>query len=58
MASKGWAKKIKTVSTYPPEGLYTKSADALARVMARKSVSPKGLGSAIKIQKGRLTLRP
>jgi hypothetical protein len=45
--AKGWSKKITTDSTYPPEGLYTKSAGEIARVMARKSVSPKGLGSAI-----------
>jgi hypothetical protein len=36
--AKGWAQKITTDSTYPPEGLYTQSADEIARVMARNSV--------------------
>ena len=33
----------------PSEGLYTKDAATIARVMARKGVSPKGLGSAIRM---------
>jgi hypothetical protein len=41
--------EIKTVSTFPPEGIFTKNADEIARVMARKSVSPKGIGSAIRM---------
>jgi tRNA(adenine34) deaminase len=40
---------VKTVSTHPPEGLYTKDADTIARVMASKKVSPGGLGSAIRM---------
>src|SRR5215471_12545801 len=44
-----WSGKVKTVSTYPPEGLYKKDAEAIARVMATKKVSPKGLGSAIRM---------
>jgi tRNA(adenine34) deaminase len=40
---------VKTVSTFPPEGLYTKDAVTIARVMATKKVSPKGLGSAIRM---------
>src|SRR5580765_7783859 len=44
-----WSGKVKTVSTYPPEGLYTKDAETIARVMATKKVSPKGLGSAIRM---------
>jgi tRNA(adenine34) deaminase len=44
-----WSSKVKTVSTYPPEGLYTKDAETIARVMATKKVSPKGLGSAIRM---------
>ncbi len=31
------------------EGLYTKDAETIARVMATKKVSPKGLGSAIRM---------
>jgi hypothetical protein len=30
--------EITTDSTHPPEGFYTKSADEIARVMARNSV--------------------
>jgi tRNA(adenine34) deaminase len=44
-----WSSKVKAVSTYPPEGLYTKDAETIARVMATKKVSPKGLGSAIRM---------
>ena len=44
-----WSSKGKTVTTYPPEGLYTKDAETIARVMATKKVSPKGLGSAIRM---------
>ena len=44
-----WSGKVKTVSTYPPEGLYTKDAETIARVMATKKVSPKGIGSAIRM---------
>jgi len=40
-----WVSKVKTVSTYPPEGLFTKDAATIARVMASKKVSPRGLGS-------------
>ena len=44
-----WARTIKTDSTHPPEGTFTKSGEDIARIMARKSVSPGGLGSAIKM---------
>jgi len=44
-----WSAKVKTVSTYPPKNLYTKDAETIARVMATKKVSPKGLGSAIRM---------
>ncbi len=40
---------MKTVSTFPPQDLYTKDAKTIARVMATKKVSPKGLGSAIRM---------
>lgn len=48
-SDKRWSGKVKTVSTYPPVGLYTKDAETIARVMATKKVSPKGLGSAIRM---------
>ena len=44
-----WARTVKTDSTHPPEGTFTKSGAEIARIMARKSVSPEGLGSAIKM---------
>ena len=40
---------MKTVSTFPPKDLYPKDAKTIARVMATKKVSPKGLGSAIRM---------
>ena len=46
---KQWVREVKTVSTYPPEGLYTKDAATIARVMATKKVSPKGIGSGIRM---------
>jgi len=44
-----WSSKVKTVSTYPPKDLYSKDAETIARMMATKKVSPKGLGSAIRM---------
>lgn len=49
MAVTRWIRTVQTVSTYPPKGLYTKDAETIARVMARRDVSPKGLGSAIRM---------
>jgi tRNA(adenine34) deaminase len=40
---------VTTVSTFPPAGLYTKDAETIARVMASKKVSPKGIGSGIRM---------
>jgi tRNA(adenine34) deaminase len=48
-ATRRWSHKVKTVSTYPPKSLYTKDATTIARVMASKKVSPKGVGSAIRM---------
>ena len=44
-----WSRKIKTESTFPPRGLFTKDAETIARRMASKKVSPKGIGSGIKM---------
>jgi tRNA(adenine34) deaminase len=44
-----WLQNITTDSTSPPEGIFTKDAETIARVMARKDVSPLGIGSAIKM---------
>ena len=46
---KRWSHKVQTESTYPPEGIFTKDAKTVARVMAKKEVSPGGLGSAIQM---------
>jgi len=40
---------VRTVSTSPPAGLFTKDAATIARVMATRRVSPDGLGSAIRM---------
>src|SRR5438309_12100916 len=46
---KRWVHDVKTVSTFPPEGTFTKDAKAVARIMASKKVSPKGVGSGIRM---------
>ena len=48
-ARRRWSAEVRTVSTYPPPGLFTKDAETIARVMATKRVSPKGLGSGIRM---------
>lgn len=48
-ARRRWSHEVKTVSTFPPGGLYTKDAATIARVMATKKVSPKGIGSGIRM---------
>ena len=44
-----WVQDVTTDSTSPPEGIFTKDAKTIAKVMARKDVSPKGIGSAIRM---------
>jgi hypothetical protein len=46
---KQWVRDVKTVSTYPPKGLFTQDAQTIARAMASKKVSPKGIGSGIRM---------
>ena len=46
---KKWVRDVKTVSTFPPEGTFTKDAQTIARTMASKKVSPKGIGSGIRM---------
>jgi tRNA(adenine34) deaminase len=48
-ASRRWVREVKTVSTFPPPGLFAKDAETIARVMATKKVSPKGIGSGIRM---------
>jgi tRNA(adenine34) deaminase len=47
--TKYWVRDVKTDSTHPPEGLFTKDAKTIARVMATKKVSPGGIGSGIRM---------
>ena len=44
-----WVAKVKTDSTHPPEGLFTKSAGVIARSLASKKVSPKGPVSGLRM---------
>jgi hypothetical protein len=44
-----WVAQVTTVSTAPPPGTFTGSAEQIARTMARPDVSPKGIGSAIRM---------
>jgi tRNA(adenine34) deaminase len=48
-ASKRWVRRVTTDSTHPPTHTFTGSAEQIARTMARKDVSPKGLGSGIRM---------
>jgi len=40
---------VKTDSTPPPEGLFTKNASTIARTLASKRVSPKGPVSGLRM---------
>ena len=44
-----WVAKVTTDSTHPPRGLFTKSATTIARTLATKKVSPKGIGSGMRM---------
>jgi len=48
-ATKRWVWKVNTESTFPPKDLFKKDARTIARVLATKRVSPKGIGSAIRM---------
>ena len=47
--TKYWVRNVKTVSTDPPKDLFTQDAQTIAQTMAKKSVSPKGIGSGIRM---------
>jgi uncharacterized protein DUF3175 len=40
---------VTTDSTHPPEGLFKKSAEVIARTLASKKVSPKGPASGMRL---------
>lgn len=44
-----WVRGVTTVSTAPPPGLFTKDARTIARTLASKRVSPKGLTSGLRM---------
>ncbi len=44
-----WVARVKTDSTHPPQGLFTKDAATIARTLASKRVSPKGPGSGMRM---------
>lgn len=44
-----WSHLVETVSTFPPKSTFTKKGEEIADIMSRPEVSPKGLGSAIKM---------
>ena len=48
-STKKWVKSVKTVSTYPPKDIFTKDAVTIARSLGSKKVSPKGVGSGIRM---------
>jgi hypothetical protein len=46
---KKWIRGVTTDSTYPPRGTFNKDAKTIAKTMASKKVSPKGIGSGIRM---------
>jgi hypothetical protein len=44
-----WSHTVKTVSTFPPKGLFTKDARTIARSLASRRVSPKGPASGLRM---------
>jgi tRNA(adenine34) deaminase len=44
-----WSASVKTDSTHPPTGLFSKDAATIARTLASKRVSPKGPGSGMRM---------
>ena len=46
---KRWVAKVKSDSTHPPAGLFTKSAGTIAKSLASEKVSPKGPGSGMRM---------
>lgn len=47
--AKRWVSRVTTESTFPQRGIFTKDAKTIARHMASKKVSPKGIGSGIRM---------
>jgi hypothetical protein len=49
MATRRWVARVKTDSTHPPAGLFTRNAAVIARTLASRRVSPKGPGSGMRM---------
>lgn len=47
--AKRWVATVKTDSTHPQKGLFRKDATTIARSLASKRVSPKGLSSGLRM---------
>ncbi len=48
-SGKKWSGSVTTDSTHPPEGLFTKDPETIARSLASKRVSPKGPASGMRM---------
>jgi len=48
-ATRQWVRGVTTDSTHPPRGTFKGSAAQIARTMSRKHVSPRGIGSGIRM---------
>ena len=46
---KKWSRNVKTDSTHPPQGLFKKDPETIARSLASPKVSPKGPGSGMRM---------
>ena len=46
---KRWVARVKTESTFPPQGLFSRDAATIAKSLASKRVSPKGPGSGMRM---------
>ena len=44
-----WVHTVTTVSTFPREGLFNEDAQTIARALASKKVSPKGITSGLRM---------
>ncbi len=49
MVTRKWSAKVDTDSTHPDQGLFNKSASAIAKALASKEVSPKGPVSGMRM---------
>jgi Protein of unknown function (DUF3175) len=48
-APRKWSAEVNTDSTHPPEGLFNRDPETIARALASKKVSPQGPGSGMRM---------